>query len=131
MSKKDEKATAVPETIRYHVGVNLFSNSAVIVASSISSPRTETLVDLAASKSVPRGATAPGHAIARVSPTFKMVLWIVVAITLLGGFFEIVLAGVWPTPTPNQQVAFEAMDWAWKSGIGAILGLLGGIQLSA
>jgi hypothetical protein len=36
------------------------------------------------------------------------------------------MAGFWTTPTPNQQSAFEAIGFAWKAGIGAIFGLLGG-----
>ncbi len=107
---------------------NIVANSAVIAISTFS-PTVETAVDLTAGKTVLPGAEAPpGHAIARVSPTFKLVFLTVVTITVLVGVAEIVLAAVWTTPTPNEQTAFEAMDFAWKAGIGAILGLLGGKQ---
>jgi hypothetical protein len=55
-----------------------------------------------------------------------MVFWTVVVITVAAGIVHVILAGIWITPTPNQQSAFEAMGFAWKAGIGAIFGLLGG-----
>jgi hypothetical protein len=61
-----------------------------------------------------------------VPPVFKMAFLTVVAITVLAGVTEIILAGRWTEPTANQQSAFEAMGFAWKAGIGAIFGLLGG-----
>jgi hypothetical protein len=61
-----------------------------------------------------------------VPPVFKMAFLTVVAITVLAGATEIILAGRWTEPTANQQSAFEAMGFAWKAGIGAIFGLLGG-----
>jgi hypothetical protein len=50
----------------------------------------------------------------------------VLGITIAAGIVQIVLATVWTAPTPNQQTTFEAMGFAWKVGIGAIVGLLGG-----
>jgi len=50
----------------------------------------------------------------------------VAAITVLAGAAHIVLAVSLPTPTPNQQTAFDAMGFAWQAGIGAMFGLLGG-----
>ena len=61
-----------------------------------------------------------------LAPSFKMVFITVVMITVLTGAAELFLASVWTNPTRNQQTAFEAMGFAWKSGIGAIFGLLGG-----
>ena len=58
-----------------------------------------------------------------------MVFWTVVAITIAAGIEHVILAGIWEKPTPNQQSAFEAMGFAWKAGIGAIFGLLGGRPL--
>jgi hypothetical protein len=111
----------------HQVSVNLVSNSALVVSSTVSSPRRETLVDLTAGTSVPAGgATIPGHTIARVSPTFKLVFLSVLGITIAAGILQIALATVWSTPTANQQSTFEAMGFAWKVGIGAIFGLLGG-----
>jgi hypothetical protein len=70
-------------------------------------------------KSVPRSPIV-------LKPAFKLIFLTVVGITLLAGVAEIVMAGFWTTPTPNQQSAFEAIGFAWKAGIGAIFGLLGG-----
>jgi hypothetical protein len=61
-----------------------------------------------------------------VPATFKMVFITVTAITLIAGTIELVLASIWPNPTANQQSAFEAIGFAWKAGVGAIFGLLGG-----
>jgi hypothetical protein len=61
-----------------------------------------------------------------LKPTFKWALITVAAITVLSGITLIVLANIWHSPTPNQQSAFEAFDFAWKAGFGAICGLVGG-----
>lgn len=63
---------------------------------------------------------------ALLKPGFKWALIMVVGITVLSGILVIALAGIWPAPTPNQQSAFEAFGFAWKAGIGAIFGLVGG-----
>jgi hypothetical protein len=60
-----------------------------------------------------------------LSPTFKLVFLCVLFITLCCGTAQILLAAIWPAPTPNQHAAFEAMSFAWKLGLGAIFGLLG------
>jgi hypothetical protein len=110
----------------HQASANLVANSALVVSSTIISPRTETLVDLTVSTSVPPDKVVAGHTISRVSPTFKLVFLSVLGITIASGLLQILLASVWPSPTPNQQSAFEAMSLAWKVGIGAIFGLLGG-----
>jgi hypothetical protein len=55
-----------------------------------------------------------------------MLILTVAAITNLAGATEIILAAVWNAPTPNEQSSFEAIGFAWKAGVGAIFGLLGG-----
>jgi hypothetical protein len=69
-------------------------------------------------KSAPRRAT--------ISPTFKLVFLTATVITIAAGATSVALALSWPTTTPNQQSVFEAMGFAWKAGLGAIFGLLGG-----
>jgi hypothetical protein len=61
-----------------------------------------------------------------VLPRFKLVFGAVVAITVLAGIAEIAMASIWTTPTEFQHEVFSAMDFAWKAGFGAIVGLLGG-----
>jgi hypothetical protein len=61
-----------------------------------------------------------------VAPTFKLVFLTVTVVTVVCGAMEVVLATLWEHPTANQQSAFEAIGFAWKAGIGAIFGLLGG-----
>ena len=68
----------------------------------------------------------PGQHKAELKPAFKLAVITVLAITVLSGMAEIALANVWSVPTPNQQSAFEGFNFAWKAGIGAILGLIGG-----
>jgi hypothetical protein len=63
-----------------------------------------------------------------IHPAFKLIFIAVVAITVFAGIGEILMALSWAIPTPNQQTAFQAADFAWKAGIGAIFGLLGGKQ---
>jgi hypothetical protein len=72
------------------------------------------------------GTTKVGRLRADLKPAFKLAVLIVVAITVLSGIAEIVLADIWPNPKSNQQSTFEGFNFAWKAGIGAILGLVGG-----
>jgi hypothetical protein len=106
---------------------NFVANSAMVVVTSVTSPTTVSVVDLATATTVPPSmAPPPGHPVATVAPTFKLVFLSVLAITVVAGLLQIVLAAYWTTPTANQQASFEAMSFAWKTGLGAILGLLGG-----
>jgi hypothetical protein len=57
---------------------------------------------------------------------FKLVFTSVLAITICSGLAAVLIASLWIDPTHNQQAIFEAFDFAWKAGIGAIFGLLGG-----
>jgi hypothetical protein len=61
-----------------------------------------------------------------VSSHFKLVFLSILAITLLSGAVQTLLAFSWPDPTKAQQEVFEAMGFAWKLCLGAIVGLLGG-----
>jgi hypothetical protein len=47
---------------------------------------------------------------------------------MLSGIAQILMASFWETPTGLQQDVFSAMGFAWKTGFGAIVGLLGGKQ---
>jgi hypothetical protein len=62
----------------------------------------------------------------RHSFPFKLVFMSVLAITIGSGAADIAIAYFWTDPTHNQQAIFDALDFAWKAGIGAIFGLLGG-----
>jgi hypothetical protein len=57
---------------------------------------------------------------------YRLVFFTVVGLTLVSGLGEITMAAVWTNPTADQQSAFEAIDFAWKAGIGVIFGLFGG-----
>jgi len=61
-----------------------------------------------------------------VPAVFKLVFLTIVGITVSCGIAQIVMAAEWSRTTANQQSVFEAIGFAWKSGIGAIFGLLGG-----
>jgi hypothetical protein len=59
-------------------------------------------------------------------PAFKTVFLTVTFITVGAIVAQIGLAYIWENPTANQQQAFDGLGFAWKAGIGAIFGLLGG-----
>jgi hypothetical protein len=61
-----------------------------------------------------------------VSPTFKLVFLTAVALTVLSGTIAVLTAFFANGVQPNQQAVFESMNTAWKLGLGAIFGLLGG-----
>lgn len=63
---------------------------------------------------------------ATVDPKFKLIFLSVLTITILCGVGDIIMALIWSAPTPNQQSTFDALGFAWKAGVGAIFGLLGG-----
>lgn len=67
-----------------------------------------------------------GRVPARVPPLFKLVIFVVVALTAAAGAAHIVMALIWMEPTEMQRSAFETMETSWKIGFGALVGLLGG-----
>jgi hypothetical protein len=68
----------------------------------------------------------PKRLVLVVTPTYKIALVAVIAITSFSGLAEIALAFAWTVPTTMQQSAFDAMGSAWKLGFGALIGLIGG-----
>jgi hypothetical protein len=134
-------------------GNGLVANAVAVVASALSSPLAETkivatgegltidknegereeprkiqahqfaLPDLEAGPSQP--ASGAGVPIV-VTPVFKLVFLSVLGVTVLSGLIQIGIAYKWPSPTQNQQATFESFGFAWKAGLGAIFGLLGG-----
>ncbi|MGJ4945117.1 hypothetical protein ACQR1W_31465 [Bradyrhizobium sp. HKCCYLS1011] len=62
-----------------------------------------------------------------VSAGFTLIFGAVFAITVFGFVAEIFMAIFWTgTLTSLQQSVTSSADWAFKAGLGAILGLLGG-----
>jgi hypothetical protein len=103
------------------------ANTALIAAESLRSPGETTVI-------VPRPTdqeavrepdVLPANAIV-VSPHFKWLLIAVIAITVVCGAVQVLLAVVLDKPTELQQQAFAAMNFGWQAGLGALFGLLGG-----
>ncbi len=121
-----------------HVSDGLFANTAAIVSEVFKSPTSYSLVITGAGYTEPlKPATPPptapqqpeqGHKIP-IQPTFKLVFLTVLGLTVVAFIAQIAMAATWNKPTPNQQAVFEASAFAWKAGIGAIFGLLGGKQI--
>jgi hypothetical protein len=120
---------------------NPVANAAMIVAQTFSAPFAALAIDLSTAEPIAVAASydsppvaganaSTGGALpantALILPIFKTVFFAVLIITILCGIAELILAAIWEKPTTNQQAAFQAMDFAWKAGLGAILGLLGG-----
>ena len=55
-----------------------------------------------------------------------MIFLTVVLLTISSGVAAMVLAFTTDAAHPNQQAIFDSMNTAWKLGLGAILGMLGG-----
>jgi hypothetical protein len=129
---------------------NLIANVATIAMESFASPTTETIIQTPSVSAPGQQGTAPpppppprrkgaGTGAAAppspakppivLSPHFKMIFLAVLALTILAGLALITLASIWTSPTELQKQAFSAMDFAWKAGLGAIFGLLGGKAL--
>lgn len=132
----------------YHIVSNgsVTSNTAVVVSEIFKSPTTESVVDLDHATVVKGTAgiryrtvdSAPREGEQKIvrkvesrrsttlSPRFKLVFLSVLALTILAAIGAFVHAAWFRSPTPNQQNVFEALEFTWKAGLGAILGLLGG-----
>jgi len=117
--------------------MNFVANAARVLAETFSAPTTDSFIDLETGDTErlpsyinlwgrPHAPVPARRPPAALKPTFKWALITVAAITLLSGIALIVLADIWHDPTPNQQSAFEAFDFAWKTGFGAFCGLVGG-----
>jgi len=121
---------------------NLIANTAIIALESLSAPAEASVITPAlpimpqepkSSDSMMHWRTTDGAHDASKDPNaivisrhFKLVFISVLAITTLAGLAQIIMAGIWGTPTGLQQEVFSAMGFAWKVGFGAIVGLLGG-----
>jgi hypothetical protein len=123
---------------------NFIANTATIARESIVSPTTETIIQSPSAtvsgqpsppsppvpprsrQKGPGPSTPPGPKPIIVPPHFKMIFLAVLAITILAGVALIILASTWSSPTDLQKQTYAAMDFAWKAGLGAIFGLLGG-----
>jgi hypothetical protein len=55
-----------------------------------------------------------------------MVFLSVLVVTVLCLTGQVLLAALWPDPSDNQQAVSDALGFAWKTGLGSIVGLLGG-----
>lgn len=63
-----------------------------------------------------------------VSPTFKLVLFIALGLTLLSLLTSILLAII-ATPSEDTKRLIETCSTTYKMGFGAIIGLIGGKAL--
>jgi len=72
-------------------------------------------------------AEPPARRKAAPMPTHKVVLWVLIALTVGSlGLYEY-LAFSHPGPlTEFQKDAVKLLDWSYKGGFGAFLGILGG-----
>jgi hypothetical protein len=61
-----------------------------------------------------------------VGSAFALTFCGVFLITILCGAANIAMATIWIEPTPLQIASFEHSGTAWKLGVGALIGLLGG-----
>lgn len=132
--KKHHVLRAEPGDYRVIIGSpNLVANTAIIAIESLVSPGDKSVVlphkGPETEPSQKPNETAhdfskdPGAIV--LSPNFKLVFVTVLAITVLSGAAQIVMASFWANPNGLQQEVFSAMDFAWKAGFGAIVGLLG------
>lgn len=117
---------------------NVFRAAITTLVESLRSPTTTTLIwreiPLETKSIAPeqeairaqRRDAAMGRSPARVPPLFKTVLLVVLLLTLGAGLAHVVMAAAWEHPTALQQSAFDTMETSWKTGFGALIGLLGG-----
>lgn len=61
----------------------------------------------------------------KITSTFKLVFSTVVGFTLVSGITAVGIASQ-PQLTPQQERVFETCQTTWQTGIGAIVGLMGG-----
>jgi hypothetical protein len=99
------------------------ANVANLAMSAFTSPLTTTVIEPAEPKQVEP--IKPGSIIS--GPNYNVLLLFVFGLTVVTGAAQLMLAlALGEHPTPMQQQAFAAMNFAWQAGLGAILGLLGG-----
>jgi hypothetical protein len=62
---------------------------------------------------------------AKITSTFQLVFGTVVGFTLVSGITAVGIASQ-PQVTPQQERVFETCQTTWQTGIGAVVGLMGG-----
>ena len=58
-------------------------------------------------------------------PTVSLVFRGVLIVTIGSGLAQVMMAAFWTDPNSVQTSVIASMDFAWKAGVGAILGMLG------
>jgi len=147
-----EHYTLRAETGHFRVvggGAGFIANTAAIAAESFKHPLEDSLIVMGAGEISTERPPAPDPAVTEfrrgssqapsrksrpaipVAPHFKLVFLTIVALTLLAGATQVVMATAWGTPSATgfQSDVFSAMGFAWRAGFGAIIGLLTGKNL--
>ena len=66
---------------------------------------------------------------ATISPLFKVSLLVLVVVTFGSLIVLVALSILLGDPTPSQQNGIKTVDWSFRLGFGALLGLVGGKAL--
>jgi len=102
-----------------------FANTASVISESIKSPFTDSALPRAKKRTNGRKATAVDNKIS-VTSHFKLIFLSVLIISVLCLVGEILLSMYWDKPNPDQARLLYTLDFAFKAGFGAFIGLLGG-----
>lgn len=97
------------------------ANVGAVLKSIVSSPTRDTVFTTDSKEPAEKG-RVPGPATSH----FKMVFLCVFGFIVVCGIASGVMAGIWTTPTNAQGNVMASFDFAWKAGVGTLLGLLGG-----
>jgi hypothetical protein len=103
------------------------ANTIAIASNAIFSPQSTLIIVPPGKEKSPHPEKLPGAKIA--SPHFNIVFFSVLALTLILIAVWIWI-GTWSSPTENEQKVFDHIGYLATACLGAILGLLGGKELT-
>jgi hypothetical protein len=96
------------------------ANAAILVGQSLNGPWEPTTIEFDGQSQSPKQEPIVA------TPVLQWAIFCFFLVTVASGLAEIWMASVWVTPTPMQQSAFDIIGYGWKSGLPALLGLVGG-----
>jgi len=120
MSTRDQKIHWV------EVVSSVATNSFTVFENVFINPSQSSTVNLFVASRVADAPAEPTTTPVRLTPFYKWLTGVIVAVAVLCLLLEFATGFAWPEPTAAQASVISAIDFGWKTGLGFAIGLITG-----
>ena len=120
MSTKDQKIHWI------EVVSSVATNSFTVFENVFINPSQSSTVNLFVASRVADAPAEPTTTPVRLTPFYKWLTGVIVAVAVLCLLLEFATGFAWPEPTAAQASVISAIDFGWKAGLGFAIGLITG-----